>query len=70
MSVNDGGQAFPQPVAISPAGDEHIAYPGMMLLDYFAIQCLPQWFGTGSPETRAKAAYADARAMLAERNKP
>ena len=31
-------QAFPQPVSISPAGDEHIAYEGMTLRDYFAGQ--------------------------------
>jgi len=40
---------------------------GVTIRDYFAIRCLPQWFGTGSPDSRAKASYADADAMLQAR---
>lgn len=65
--IKDGRSAFPLFMAISRSGDTHIGYPGMSLRDYFAIRCLPQWFGTGSPESRAKAAYADADAMLKAR---
>lgn len=38
--LKDGGQAFPLPVAISPMGDEHIAYGGMTLRDYFAAKAM------------------------------
>jgi hypothetical protein len=69
VSAGNGGQAFPLSVAVSPQGDEHVAYEGMSLRDYFAIRCLPHFFFTGSPEIRAKAAYAEADAMLAERAK-
>lgn len=33
---DDGRQAFPQPLAIGPAGDVFPAYPGMTLRQYFA----------------------------------
>ena len=74
---DDGGPAFP--VSTRSRVDETSGsyghqdsnttwqFPGMTMLDFFAIHCLPQWFGTGSPESRAKAAYADARAMLKAR---
>lgn len=39
-SKNNGGQAFPQPMAISPNGDAYPAYPGMTLRDWFAGQAL------------------------------
>ena len=65
---DDGGAAFPvHPSAHECTDHEYMALRGMTLLDYFAIHCLPQWFGTGSPDSRAKAAYADARAMLKAR---
>lgn len=37
---DDGRQAFPQPLAIGPAGDVFPAYPGMTLRQYFAGQAL------------------------------
>lgn len=37
---DDGGQAFPIPVAIGQAGDEIQAYPGMTLRDYFAAKAM------------------------------
>lgn len=38
---DEGGSAFPIPVAIGPAGDVYPAYDGMSLRSYFAGQALP-----------------------------
>ena len=62
-SINDGGPAFP--ISIPGFGDNGAS--GATLRDYFAAKAMPQWFGTGTPETRAAAAYRDADAMLKAR---
>ena len=33
--IDDGGPAFPEPVAIGPSGDAYPAFSGMTLRDYF-----------------------------------
>lgn len=72
MSAQDSHdvQAFPLPVAISPAGDEYIAYPGMSLRDWFAGQALVlvkvDRVNDRAPDI-ARAVYAVADAMLAAR---
>jgi hypothetical protein len=38
---NDGGQAFPVPVAFTPLGHEVVGYEGQSLRDYFAAKALP-----------------------------
>jgi hypothetical protein len=38
--IEDGGSAYPLPVHLSLEGDEHIAYPGMSLRDWFAGQAI------------------------------
>lgn len=63
--LRDDEPAFP---IVGACADNQ--FNGMTLRDYFAIRCLPQWFGTGSPDSRAKAAYADADAMLKARKEP
>ncbi|MEC5289433.1 MULTISPECIES: hypothetical protein [unclassified Aurantimonas] len=72
---NDGGPAFPEAVAISPTGYLYQGKDGMTLRDWFAGQALAAQ-GPGAeygdkitPEAYAKAAYAIADAMLAERLK-
>lgn len=71
MSTNDGGAAFPTPYTTRDGDHFSTEYEGgMTLRDYFAAKAMPHYFGTGSPESRAKAAYAEADAMLAERAKP
>lgn len=63
-SRKDGGQAFPH-------GDPtHGGELGMTLRDAFAIAAMPHFFGTGNPESRAAACYAEADWMLAARSKP
>ena len=78
MSKRDGGPAFPQPYPM-PAGS------GASLRDYFAGQALegmnalltstdPAWLKEvesrgGISALRAKCAYADADAMIAEHDK-
>ncbi len=72
----DGGPAFPRPYGT----DEHtqpcnvsLDQQGMSLRDYFAGESLAgirnSRGGGGSSEARAKFAYLDADAMLAERAK-
>lgn len=75
---NDGGAAFPvPPVRLNMLnGDPHWSYPytGMTLRDYFAAAALQGMLASSSPgqfseADYAGAAYAQAKAMLAERNK-
>ena len=69
----DGGQAFPIPVAIGPNGEEHDAYPGMTLRDYFAAKAMRlvdrEWDTPHDDQLLAIAqlAYRIADAMLAAR---
>lgn len=78
--VNDGGQAFPQPLCYSPEGEAWPAYPGMSLRDWFAGQALAGICANGhtpwSPNVAdiedaevARAAYDLADAMLGARVK-
>ncbi|GGD11867.1 hypothetical protein [Aureimonas glaciei] len=41
MSINDGGPAFPEAVAVGPSGDVYPGMGGMSLRDWFAGQALP-----------------------------
>lgn len=66
--INDGGSAFPLPVTISPAGDEHIAYQGMTLRDYFAANA-PTPHEPMPLEEHVAYRYRYADAMIAERAK-
>lgn len=65
----DGGPAFPESIAIGPAGDVYPGMGGMSLRDYFAAQaivvCAGNW--PNNPQTASKNAYAHADAMLALR---
>lgn len=82
-TINDGGFAFPSPLAISPAGDTEFAASysntgGMTLRDWFAGHALTGLVPiVGVPENEpdklwntdmAKQAYALADAMLVVRN--
>jgi len=74
MSDKDnGGHAFPVVPTMGSDGYYGYAYPGMTLRDWFAGMVLaginvdPDY--ESSPEDRAKWAYYDADAMLAERDK-
>lgn len=79
--VDDGGAAFPEAIAVGPAGDVYFGPSGMSKRDYFAGQAL---IGLGTwvpcrdngsyPTERAEIlrlkadwAYATADAMLAAR---
>ena len=78
--TNDGGPAYPTLTAdvVNMHGAEAVMHytdpdrPGMSLRDWFAGQALanPKICGDGSAwEVDARAAYAAADAMLAERDK-
>lgn len=71
--INDGGPAFPDSVAVGPAGDVY-GSTGMTLRDYFAAKALSgmasQFHDGWTAPGLAKAVYELADAMLAERNKP
>jgi hypothetical protein len=41
LSDKTGGPAFPEPVAVGPAGDVYRGMSGMSLRDYFAAAALP-----------------------------
>mgnify|MGYP000191404201 CR=1 FL=1 len=78
MNKNDGGDAFPQPVAIEPSGDIlYTVNSGLTLRDYFAGQTLAGLMSDaetlsvfhGKEEKIAPAAYEIADAMIAEREK-
>jgi hypothetical protein len=71
---DDGGQAFPQPLAIGPSDDMYPAYPGMTLRDWFAGQALAMMIPAyvnlpDSAELLARRSYAVADAMIEERTK-
>jgi hypothetical protein len=69
---DEGGHAFPVPVAVSTAGDVYPAFSGMSQRDWFAGQALAGLAAhTGSTprELVAQTAYELADAMLAERAK-
>jgi hypothetical protein len=72
-TTNDGGPAFPVTAEQSPSGA--FAYPGMTLRDYFAAAALQGLLASSSvgdalaEPDYAKAAYIQADAMLAEREK-
>jgi hypothetical protein len=74
----DGGQAFPQPLAVGPNDDAYPAYPGMSLRDWFAGQALAGILAfpgvvNGSHDKSAascvRASYFYADAMIKERDK-
>jgi hypothetical protein len=80
----NGGSAFPIPVAIGPTDDLYDGQGGMSLRDWFAGQALSGIFANPDisasaarlsvttesfREDCARAAYASADAMLAERQK-
>lgn len=69
-----GGQAFPQPVAYTPLGQEVPSYPGMTLRDYFAAKALAGMLadpnvrlGDNGTKIVAALAFEVADAMLAAR---
>ena len=66
MADKTGGAAFPHNENHDDGTHWH-SHAGMTLRDYFAAKAMAHYFGTGSPESRAKAAYAEADAMLAAR---
>lgn len=73
--IKDGGQAFPQPIAVSPMGDCYPAYPGMTLRDYFAAKAVSAVIGAimkdeghnWTSKDFAREAYEIADSMLAAR---
>lgn len=68
-SEQDGGPAFPESVAIGPAGDVYPGMGGMTLRDYFAGQALVATAGNwpNLSKIAARTAYEHADAMLAAR---
>jgi hypothetical protein len=69
--ANDGGTAFPVPVAVDGLNGLNYGKPGMTLRDYFAGQFLAtvRILGDVPADTVARNCYAVADAMLAERAK-
>ncbi len=75
MSERDGGPAFPEAIAVGPAGDVYPGFSGMSLRDWFAGQavvaciqkCVPQECDTGEnmEQMFARKAFLVADAMLA-----
>lgn len=82
---DDGGPAFPEAIAIGPAGDVHPGFGGMSLRDWFAGHALAGLLSDATtiekytnasvkdgvdPEPFfASSAYEMADAMIAERSK-
>lgn len=64
MSNSDGGPAFP-----SQVDKDHFSPQGMTLRDYFAAHCVSAYVVNYTNDGAAEAAYAQADAMLAERDK-
>ena len=71
MTDKTGGRRFPQTVQANP-GEYAYAHSGMTLRDYFAGESL-QGYRSGDqmapPRVVARDSYADADAMLEERDK-
>ena len=75
MSERDGGPAFPEAIAVGPAGDVYPGFSGMSLRDWFAGQalaaciqkCVPQECNTDEnmEQMFARKAFLVADAMLA-----
>ena len=78
MSERDGGPAFPEAIAVGPAGDVYPGFSGMSLRDWFAGQALAGimsncdstgmngWLGV--QDGVADFAFSVADAMLVARN--
>jgi len=70
MSERDGGPAFPEAIAVGPAGDVYPGFSGMSLRDWFAGHALAGLLAHASgeaPESAPRKAYQLADAMLAVR---
>lgn len=71
MSERDGGPAFPEAIAVGPAGDVYPGFSGMSLRDWFAGQALTGLIAhpsaEGSVQSITQWAYDYADAMLAAR---
>ncbi len=71
--INDGGPAFPRTMWTGSEGNAaHRDVPGISMRDYFAAKAMQASLSRGTPvntEAMAKAAYAYADAMLAQREK-
>lgn len=68
--IKDGGPAFPEAIAIGPAGDVYPGFMGMTLRDYFAAAALTGLLAHASgeiPDIAPSKAYILADAMLAAR---
>lgn len=75
-SIQDGGPAFPEAIAVSPAGDVYPGMGGMSLRDYFAAHALALLAGRSWDHAAkdgelitiwARSAYHIADAMLQAR---
>lgn len=62
--LKNGGPAFPTTFTVDGSV---VVQEGLTVRDYFAIRCKPMFDGTGDPDSRARAAYREADAMLAAR---
>lgn len=72
--INDGGQAFPQPLTFDAGGIAIAAYPGMSLRDWFAGRALngmlsTELGGEADKSDVAEQAYFYADAMIEARSK-
>lgn len=70
--INDGGPAFPEAIAVGPAGDVYPGMGGMSLRDWFAGQALAGYianaeFGGSKSSIVAVDCYGLADAMLKAR---
>ena len=75
--INDGGPAFPEAIAVGPAGDVYPGFSGMSLRDWFAGQIasgMAAYSGTSGvsygPGEIAGRSYEIADAMLLARSLP
>lgn len=68
--IDDGGAAFPEAIAIGPAGDVYPGMPGLSRRDYFAAAALTglaarMGAACGYKHQYAKAAFEYADALIA-----